>query len=68
MMSGAVADSQKKPATKATRTAIRCPIDFEEFETTEQLSQHVDQVHIGPGLLSAFKGESWAKGLKEKND
>ncbi len=65
MMSGTVADTEKKPA-RGTKTVVKCPIDSEEFESTEQLSQHVDQVHIGPGLLSAFKGECWAKDLRER--
>ena len=67
MMSGAVAGAEKKSAPKETKSVFKCPLDSEEFDTSEQLSQHVDQVHIGPGLLSGFKGESWAKDLKKKD-
>ena len=64
-MRGTVADAEK-PA-KGTKTVFKCPLDSEEFDTPELLSQHVDQIHIGPGLLSGFKGESWAKNLKKRD-
>ena len=66
-MSGTLVSAERK-STKGTKAVFKCPLDSEEFDTTELLSQHVDQVHIGPGLLSGFKGESWAKSLKKRKD
>jgi len=67
MMSGTLVSAERRSA-KETKTIFKCPLDSEEFDTPELLSQHVDQVHIGPGLLSGFKGESWAKNLKKKHN
>tara|TARA_B100001559_G_C15950294_1_gene371765 strand:+ start:313 stop:435 length:123 start_codon:yes stop_codon:yes gene_type:complete len=29
----------------------KCPYCDSEFDTKEELSKHIDQMHIGPGLL-----------------
>jgi len=65
MMNGTVVDAEKKPATKRQWSA-KCPIDSEGFDTVEELSQHMDQVHIGPGLLQAYGRKPSAPGRKEK--
>ena len=64
-MSGALAEAERKGAARPS-VAVRCPMDSEEFETPELLSQHVDQVHIGPGLLQAYKHETWEKPKKRE--
>lgn len=56
----------KKPAANGQKIVIKCPHDSEEFESLEQLSQHVDQVHIGPGMLAGYRRESWGK-VKKKS-
>ena len=30
---------------------VKCPYCNSRFEETEQLSKHIDNIHIGPGLL-----------------
>ena len=64
MMNGTVVDSQKKP--KLQETTVKCPIDNETFKTAEELSHHVDQVHIGPGVLQAYGHKSIVTTKKEK--
>lgn len=66
-MSGVVANAQKESAKEGQRKAIRCPVDSEEFDTLEQLSQHVDQVHIGPGVFEGLHRESWSTKKKESS-
>ena len=63
MFSGTVVDTGERPEAKP-KTVIKCPIDSEEFDTLEQLSKHMDMIHIGPGLLAAFGRESWGAAKK----
>ncbi len=32
-------------------TSIRCPYCESMFNTKEELSKHIDKIHIGPGVL-----------------
>lgn len=66
MSNGTVAEVKGNSAGKRQQVVIRCPMDSEVFDSLEELSQHVDQVHIGPGVLGGLGQESWGTFKKKK--
>jgi Zinc finger, C2H2 type. len=43
--------SERLKGKKEKEASIRCPYCESMFNTKEELSKHIDKIHIGPGVL-----------------
>ncbi len=43
--------SERSKGKKEKEASIRCPYCESIFNTKEELSKHIDKIHIGPGVL-----------------